>query len=59
VSDKLFDIDFGSSVSDEITVPLGKRLPPAVYLAAVAVAQIGWLWLIAWIAIYFMRRFLQ
>jgi hypothetical protein len=53
-----FDIDFGS-VSDEITVPLGKRIFPAVYLAAVAVAQIGWLWLIARIAIYLMRRFLQ
>jgi hypothetical protein len=59
VSDKLFDIDFASSVSDEITVPLGKRIFPAAYLAAVAVAQIGWLWLIARIAIYFIRRFLQ
>ena len=59
VSDKLFDIDFGPSVSDEITVPLGKRIFPAVYLAAVTVAQIGWLWLTARIAIYLIRRFLQ
>jgi hypothetical protein len=52
VSDKLFDIDFGRPVSDEIKPQRDNKMFPAVYLAAVALAEIGWLWLIARAVIY-------
>ena len=60
VSGKPFDFDFGRSVSNDNEIkPQRYGLFSAVYLAAIAVAQIGWLWLIARIAIYLIRRFLQ
>jgi hypothetical protein len=60
VSDKLFDIDFGRSVSNDNEIERQREygLFSAVYLIAIAVAQIGWLWLIARIAIYLIRCFL-
>jgi hypothetical protein len=60
VSDKLFDVDFGHPVSDEFRPQRGHSIIfPAVYLAAVALAEIGWLWLISWIVIYLTRLVLQ
>jgi hypothetical protein len=61
VPDKPFDFNFGPSVSndDEIKPQREYGIFFAVYLIAIAVAQIGWLWLIARIAIYVIRRFLQ
>ena len=59
VSDKPFDLDFGNSVCGEIKPQRDYGIFSAVYLIAVAVAEIGWLWLIARIAIYLIRRFLQ
>jgi hypothetical protein len=51
VSDQLFD----SKVSDDActdTVPERKYgIVHAIYLAAIGVATIGWLWLIAWCAL--------
>jgi hypothetical protein len=59
VSGKPFDLDFGRSVSNDNEPQRQYGLFSAVYLVAIAVAQIGWLWLIARIAIYLIRRFLQ
>ncbi len=61
VPDKPFDFDLGCSVSNdnEIKPQREDGVFFAVYLIAIAVAQIGWLWLIARIAIYVIRRFLQ
>ena len=61
VPGKPFDFDFGPSVSNdnEIKPQRENGIFSAVYLIAIAVAQIGWLWLTARIAIYVIRRFLQ
>ena len=53
------DLDFGHSVCGEIKPQRDYGIFSAVYLIAVAVAEIGWLWFIARIAIYLIRRFLQ
>jgi hypothetical protein len=61
VSGKPFDLDFRRSVSNdnEITPWREYGVFSAVYLIAVAVAEIGWLWLIARTAIHLIVRFLQ
>lgn len=55
MSDKLFDLDFGRTVKDEIKPQRDNKIFPAVYLAAVALAEIGWIWLIAKSVIYLIR----
>jgi hypothetical protein len=61
VSGKPFDLDFRRSVSNDNEIKPQREYGVffAVYLIAIAVAQIGWLWLIARIAIYFIRLVLN
>jgi hypothetical protein len=50
VSDQLFDFKVPDDASTDM-VPEGKYgVAHAIYLAAIGVATIGWLWLIAWCA---------
>jgi hypothetical protein len=58
VSDKLFNIDFGSSAGDEINSQREKTFFSGAYLSAIALAEIGWLWLIARTVTYFIRLIL-
>ena len=50
MSDQLFDLKVPDDASTDM-VPEGKYwLVHAVYLVAIGIATIGWLWLIAWCA---------
>ena len=61
VSGRPFDRDFRRSVSNDNEIKPRREygIFSAVYLIAVAVAEIGWLWLIARTAIHLIVRFLQ
>ncbi len=51
VSDQLFDLKLPDNARTDM-VPAGKYgIVHAIYLAAIGVATIGWLWLIAWCAL--------
>jgi hypothetical protein len=53
VSDQLFDFNVLPHAAGTDMVPEPKYgIVRVIYLAAIAVATIGWLWLIAWIVMY-------
>jgi hypothetical protein len=52
VSSQLFDVNIPTEDAGAKMVPERKGgIVRAVYLAAIGLATIGWLWLIAWVAL--------
>ena len=51
MSDQLFA--FKAVLDENVSREKKRRIACAVYLAAVGLAMIGWLWLIAWCALQF------
>lgn len=50
VSDRLFDLRSSDVTGAEAIAARKYGLMHAIYLAAIVVGTIGWLWFIAWIA---------
>ena len=51
VSDQLFDFRVSGDAGTDIVPERKYGIMHAIYLSAIGVATIGWLWLIAWCAL--------
>jgi hypothetical protein len=51
VSDQLFDFKVSDDACTDMVPQRKYGIVQAIYLAAIGVATIGWLWLIAWCAL--------
>jgi len=51
VSDQLFDLKVSDDAGTDMVPERKYEIVHAIYLAAIGVAMIGWLWLLAWCAL--------
>jgi hypothetical protein len=52
VSDRPFDFESGSPDAEADDFQRSYRTMRVVYVAAIGLATIGWLWLMAWLSMY-------